>query len=374
MRKEQETAERTKRDEEERAQRAAEVDEKERARRDKEMQKKEKDSKPGRFSALFGRSGAAPNVAGPTTGAAAATAIGAGADDDVPAVHAAPGTTVHDQVTQATAESRTPGVQSSKEPETTGIADTLIDPSAAVRSNEEPTAVETQTPVNQDRTMIDREVEPASPNKSGVRSWMKTRFGRKSNAQEERDASQTQNEVDAGASKGKEVESDEMPRSDSMRDVAMAGRTTTNETEDMYGSNRAEISPERGAQEISHEARQRTPSISSISSDEPEKVAEPELRSFSLGTTEPSDSEQRGRAGFRNKLIKKIKPSKEKPDEKTAVPVASNTTDDEFEEARDTFPEETLERPPPLATLTGEGKKPLSPKGSREGSRFTEEL
>lgn len=416
LRKEQENAERIKRDEERRAQKAAEVEEKERVRREKDMQRTGKETKPGRFSALFGRSGGAATSGTAGAGAAsttstgveaAGTTVGAGAAstpapistqdgtteaastpapiltqvDTAETVHAPEGETIYEQVTVPTAESTKPVVvESLQEPTTTGLADTLVDPTATTRSAQEPSTVDKPTSLDENRTVIQRDAEPTSPAKSGVRSWMKTRFGRKSNAQEDRDVVHSRQGINDSSTKGNDVERDEMPRTDSMRDVAMAGRTTTNETEDMYSSSRAEVSPERPAGIASAATRDRSTSISSISSDEQhqriEGETEPESRSFSLGTTtEQSDSEPRGRTGFRNKLMKKIKPGKEVQDEKAVDPVASNS-EDEFEEARDTFQEESLAPPPALSTLTGEGgkSKPISPKGSREGSRFTEEL
>ena len=199
----------------------------------------------------------------------------------------------------------------------------------------------------------------------------------------------------------------EVPRTDSMRDVAMAGRTTPKESDDLYGAGKEvsaqksipnnttksaskEVSPQRSIPNKS--TRSRSTSISSLSSTEDGEGHKPRghfdlgtpegyTENTTAGTSEPTaaEAEERGRAGFTTRFMDMIMPGKEKTTDEPMTPVAtnkSNTTDDDFEESRDKFEEEKLAPPPSLARLTGEtsGTKTVSPRGSRERSKFTEEL
>lgn len=217
-----------------------------------------------------------------------------------------------------------------------------------------------------------------------------------------------EDDLDDDLPKDNAVERDqEVPRTDSMRDVAMAGRTTTKESDDLYGVGK-KASPERSiphnttgsaGKEVSPQrsipnntTRSRSTSISSLSSNDNEENHEPHghfdlgtpegyTEETTAGTTEPTaaEAEERGRAGFTTRFMNMIMPGKEKTNDEAITPVATNkstTTDDDFEESRDKFEEEKLAPPPSLARLTGEtsGTKTVSPRGSRERSRFTEEL
>ncbi|KAK5082659.1 Eisosome assembly protein [Lithohypha guttulata] len=347
--------------------------EKERARQEKEEKRRSKEPKSGLLSSFRGRGNAASGTTGGETAGADATAADAvpasnGLPNDLPrAEDTGEGETVHDQVTYPTAESSSPVITASQEAPTTSIAnkdEAEVAQPALSSSLEGPGTAE-------NRISTEQEADPTSPNRSGVRSWMKVKFGRRSDAQE----NTAPRPVLAQTDKDKTAKGAEVPRTDSMRDVAMAGRSSTSETQDMYGTG---VSPEPTAvNQSSHVTRERSPSISSLSSDSShDKNLGPD-NNFNLGTTS-NESETRGRSGFRNKLMKKIKPSKDKPKEegKAVTPVLSNTSDDEFEEARDTFDEETMAPPPPLSSSAGENSKEkvVTPKGSRDGSRFTEVL
>lgn len=355
--------------------RAETAAEKERVRLEKEEKRKSKESKPGRISTLLGRGGTAVAVGAAGTAGAAAVTV----SEAQPATHhdiAEPteqvpeGETFHDQVTSSPPGEVSPVVTNLEEP-----PHAVAEPSSEQKSMEDRRSIEKKNSTEQER-------EPGSPTKSRVKSWMKVRFGGKNDASKESETMPAVAEAKSEAENEKSAEEEaQVPRTDSMRDVAMAGRTTTTETEDMYGAAR-KVSPEPAT--TSHdtgnsEARARSPSISSLSSSYSEDNDVPKHKNFTLGTTEPpeKEDEQKEKPGLKQRLLKKIKPSKDKPKEDpSTAPAATNATDDEYEEARDQFEEETLLPPPPLSTVTGEGsgKKTLSPKGSREGSRFTEEL
>lgn len=359
--------------------------EKERARQAKEEKRKSSQHKPGLLSGFLHRSEkntTAPSMAveegEPTSSATRSTT------EDPAAGTAIEGATVHDQVTVKTDGTSTPVVATStepvvhtdlQEPTTTGIADTLVDPSSTRKSVD-------ARPSTDRQVLSDDEIDTAtSPRESRVKSWMKVKFTGRSEKQKEPTAAPVATTtLPAATSVSKEEDSEQVPRVDSMRDVAMAGKTSTNETQDLYGSGR-DVSPVRdqtvGTTAVGAGPR-RSSSISSLSSEDVAKETS-KPADFSLGTTQTaeSDGEQRGRTGLRDRLLNKIKSKKEPVKEQNTVqPVPSNTTDDEFEEARDQFEEEKLEPPPPLSSVTAEtsGGKTMSPKGSRDRSRFTEEL
>ena len=199
-------------------------------------------------------------------------------------------------------------------------------------------------------TSNERTVEPTSPTKgekgnSKVKSWFKTRFRTGSKTQKEIEGADGRKPgfIGGAALTGAGTDGTESPdlaKSDSMREVAMAGKTDG--TDDMYGSSEKDVSP---VQEPVR-GRSHSPSISSLSESDVDEAS-----------TQPS----RGRRGFKERLLNKSN-TKE-----------SNTKDDEFEEARDKFDEEKLTPPPKMATLAADStKSENSP--SRERSKFTEDL
>lgn len=207
--------------------------------------------------------------------------------------------------------------------------------------------------------------------------------------------------IDEGAAK-------DSSRPESMRDVAMAGRTS-HESDDLYGPPR-EVSPagSKGSQE--KVTRERSASISSLSSHysehnkngKPEEATIEEAKMVEIKpqtSQEPTETEAdgRGRSGFKARLLRKITPQKTVSKDDKAVTAATtnaatihdattvptnetNEGSEEFEEARDTFEEEKSSPPQASSTAAGENKedntvtKTVSPKTSREGSRFTEDL
>lgn len=340
--------------------------ERERARLEKEEKRQSKETKPGRLSTILGRSGGAAVGTG-----AAGTAAGALASTEEPTTtttvpvtseSAGEGQTFHDQVTSPT-PAAVATTTISQEPSGTIPSDTPTLPTSSEAGRK---SLENRSSLEEDNTM------GASPAKSSsrVKSWMKVRFRSKSNTQKENESMSAMPETTTEAPSTTKAMDEAGPRANSMRDVAMAGRTTTSETEDMYGADR-EVSPERGAANV--DATRRSSSISSMSSD----YSTPETKLATSTEQSGPATDNRGRQGFKQRLLKKVKPNKNKAKEENAVePVGTNTTEDEFEEARDTFEEQKLAPPPPLTSLPGEsnGMKAISPKGSRERSRFTEEL
>ena len=287
------------------------------------------------------------------------------------------------------------------------------------------------------------EETPVSPSKgeSRVKSWFKGRFRGKSQGAADFDELLTQSAVpdtpvpDTAAKKSTETDKD-ISRSDSMRDVAMAGRTTSQETEDMYGDATEQQSPVSPVSPIKEE--ENTPAAAAVSAPGPtvprQRSTSPSISSLSSSGDEikrrqqqssspppppppkaPADQpasethtleseESRGRAGFRQRLFQKVKPSgglggkltkhkdrHSEADEKAPQlppvdtepfsageeqtrgkpkPTESSNAAEMEEEARDTFAEEKLAPPPKLSEARVEG----SPRGSRERSRFTEDL
>ena len=199
-------------------------------------------------------------------------------------------------------------------------------------------------------------MSPASPEKgdSKVKSWLKSRFRRSTNAGS---AEEEKTFVGGAALTGAgmtERQSSEKARDDSMREVAMAGKT---EPEDMYGaSDREAVSPPDEKAESA--ALGADPSISSLSSSDEEQQQEQGGK----------DDSNRGRRGFRERFLKK-------PLGKTTTQEsASDNQDAEFEEARDTFDEGPSLAPPPKLTKVmsgGSGKPTSSPV---RDSRFSEEF
>ena len=328
-----------------------------------------------------------------------------------------------------------------------GNEDTAAAPVPAVKEAEEeegeeptatPTAVSPESVQKQDETVsptvdADEPTSPTSPTKrnSRMKSWIKSRFRSSSSAQVP--GATAEAEAPTVSEPVKESVDEDKARSDSMRDVAMAGRTTTNdeENEDMYGDGAAvePVSPVKDAAKDDDEpgpaVQDRSPSISSISSDEeaprtattaitptdPTSSHDPhfydevtsEGSQTKVSTDKPpsevteSDTESRGRKGFRSRFLNRVKSinkgkkkqvtiteeeptTHEAPIEQTATEDAPiektdtattepNEENDEFEEAKDTFEEEKLAPPPKLTTAaTG------SPRGSRDRSKFTEDL
>lgn len=441
--------ERTRRDEEKRVQReeASAIKEKrqteaavekEKARTERDEKRKSQGKKPGFFSGVLGRSASTAAPGTLAAGGAGATAAPSTGDK------VAPTTIDRDHVPQDTIEHRaaseqevetlaTPDAVQAESPriapqdeadrETVPAPASHVEPAAA--SNVEPAAVQTTAAM---------EEAPVSPSKreSRVKSFF-GRFRAKSPSAEDEDHDPFQQKAQpVGTPEAKRsteagpVGSSEIPRSDSMRDVALAGRTTrdSDETDDMYGDAAEQQPPDSpvspvketyhdratvpsAANEPTPAARDRSLSISSLSSSDGDRPAAATEATSPTATTDDG----RGRQGLRQRLLKKVKPSssgvgaqgksrlskdKERDSQpstfssstgKTAETEGDGPTSriasqgatgaskksqdtEEREEARDAFKEEVSLAPPPkLANARGE-----SPRGSREGSRFHEEL
>lgn len=357
----------------------------------------EKPERTGRLATLFSRGSSyrASTAAAPATTTVATTEPVAAEQEAVDASDRSGSdrgqvvegeTTFHDLATvtpDVSAETRGPILSDNPKVETV-----TVEPSTAERS----ASVE-------NRSSVDEEKEEAlSPSKSRsrVKSWMRVRFRSKSGSQKDSVVMPAVVEQDTEAKKEEGADADaptkDASRPESMRDVAMAGRAS-HESDDLYGPPREVSPPASKASKGSHQkvTRDRTGSISSLSSHYSEetkdrKSEEAVIEQAKVVAIKPqtsnepaeSDGDQRGRSGFKARLLKKITPNKSaNKDEKAMTPVTSNATNDEFEEARDTFEEEKSAPLSNAALEDNEGNdadKTVSPKASHERSRFKEEL
>lgn len=427
--------ERLRRDTEKRAQKEAAAAEKQRRRdvvaadRERERQEKEeqrardltetfgedneaaedKPEKPGRLASLFSRGSFRPSTAAAaTTTTAAAESTPAERDEDEDADESesdrgevAEGEpTFHDRATvtpDVSADTRSPVLSDEPKVET---------------ATAEPTTVEKVTSQENKNALAEDKEEPTSPSKtrSRVKSWMKVRFRSKSGAQ--KDSAAIPAVMDQSGDEPKEVKTEaengaetadtgttdadakveQTSRPESMRDVAMAGRNS-HESDDLYGPPRDVSPPGSKASKGSHQkvSRDRSGSISSLSSHYSEETKDRkseeaiieeakvvEIKPQTSNEPAESDGDQRGRSGFKARLLRKITPNKTATkDDKAMTPVTSNATNEEYEEARDTFEEG---KSAPLASSTGEnvgndgGEKATNPRTSHDKSRFTEDL
>lgn len=280
---------------------------------------------------------------------------------------------------------------------------------------------------------------PASPSSPGkgdkVRTWFKSRFQSGSKSEKDRPVISPPIPITT-ESKDHAVE-EKKSQDDSMRDVAMAGRATTNESEDMYGAPNTTQKDEGAVTPLEDSAtaapvgagatQERDPSpVSSISESnysrdvasktastthEDAGSARPLSIASSAGTAE---SAPRGRKGFRERILNKITQAKEpysgfgQPLPSTAAhtitaPTPLASTEEEAQESEPAKVENSVEQsgeandlvaegeggakddeelapPPKMSTLVGPGEggvttgKASSPRGSHERSRFTENL
>ena len=271
---------------------------------------------------------------------------------------------------------------------------------------------------------------PTSPGKSDskVRTWFKSRFRSGSyKKEEERPTISAPIPVTEDKPDVIEEEKEKVSQEDSMRDVAIAGRTSNAETDDMYGSTEAKQTPAHDTvtQEAEGETApaERDPSpVSSLSESnysKPEAAQDDSLRAGSVASS--TDHPPRGRKGFRERILSKITSGKEQnqsyaaapttapPDppsvayedtvavetkkDLTSEPTQTETTTgtEDNDEARDTFQEEKssptkIDTTGPTengeatgAAGTGVEKTAhdlatISPKSSHERSKFKEEL
>ena len=346
---------------------------KERERAAKEENRKSKDGKGSRFTGLLGAvgigAGAAAGV-GSTTSAAAATTgeamvVGAEPTSAVRDAAAEPPEETDDakpmdvhflttvpQPEEASAYSEpaqaidmhVPAEDVAKVEDTAESANETVD-------GEEPSG--TTAPTGEPITVVPYEETTAQATStpkgdSKVKTWLKSRFRTSSKAQKEMEDDGKKpgfigGAALTGAGAGETGGSPDRGKSESVKEVAMAGRTTTRDTDELYGASEKAVSPVHDAADTT---AGQSPSISSMSDSDEE------------GTNVP-----RGRRGFKERLLGKSA-TQEPREEKT----------DEFEEARDTFDEEKLTPPPKLSTLAESGTKSSNSPSSRERSKFKEEL
>ena len=334
---------------------------------EKEEQRKSKPTKVGALSGLLGRGAVGAVAAG-----GAATAVAEGASRPATAIETPKlvepeGDTVHDQVTTTQTNNEDPFMDSTDEPEAplAGEAET----SAPM----EPAATPTRTTA----AIIDEVDSPASPPKSDskVKSWFKTRFRSGSKTQKDDEASGFVGGAALTGTGVPEETAEDVTKSDSERNVALAGRSTTNESDDMYGGAEPTTAAV-AAPEAIPTARSRSPSISSLSSSDYDEPSREVVAEGSVASDPP-----RGRRGFKERFLNKIH-SKEPNSATTEKPATTQAgpgeEEDDIEEARDTFTEEKLAPPPKLPEgVADDGPGPalqVATPSSRERSKFTEEL
>lgn len=225
------------------------------------------------------------------------------------------------------------------------------------------------------------EDEHATSPKSGdskVKTWLKSHFRRSTNPSAEQDVDKS---FVGGATlvggppiaKSTTSTSEGKPGNDSMREVALAGKS---EPEDMYGASDDEevernVSPPRETLEM---ARQRSLSISSLSSSSKEHV-----NKDNQGEDSAPLEQERGRRGFRDRLMglgktnRKASTESSQGDARDDSSSNNDRQDDDFEEARDTFDEGPALAPPPKLPLVGASGSKGSGSPARD-SRFSEEF
>jgi len=348
--------------------------EKERLRAQKEAEKEEKrkakDTKGTGLAGIVGGGSAAGIIAG----GGAATAfegdeVRPATATSIPDIAEPEGETVHDKVTTTKTNEDDPFVDSKEELVANGD-DTTLTPAPAEQDI---------VPMRPTTATEDVEETPVSSPKSDskVKSWFK-RFRSGSKTQKDDEASGFVGRV-ALTGTGVPEETEEL-KSDSERNVALAGRSTTNESEDMYGSAEP-VTTAAAVPEAAPVARSRSPSVSSLSSSDYDEPSREAIHDGSVASDPP-----RGRRGFKERFLNKI--SAKEPTSTLAterpVPVTKVSSGeegpDEFEEAKDTFEEEKLAPPPKLTDVVaddgpGPAVKAVSPTpGSRDRSKFTEEL
>ena len=325
---------------------------KERERVAKEENRKSKDSKGSRFAGLFGTVGVgAAAAAGGASNAAATTAAdtAGGAATEALKVTSSPkptgdhSPTTVPQPEEAPAQSKPPQETDVPVPAqgTTVVEDTPAPAAETVDREEEPTGA--RAPTGEPITAVPYEdptpqTSPTPKGDSKVKSWIKSRFRTLSKAQKdmEEDNAGKPDFIDGATST--DVGAGETGGNDSDREVAMVGRSSTRETDDLYGSSEKAISPVNDAAD---RTEGRSPSISSMSSSDLDEEGKPNV--------------PRGRRGFKERFVDKTDNSKE---------------------AHDTSDEAKLTPPPKLSTLIEGGtlaKSSNSP-SSRERSKFKEDL
>lgn len=196
----------------------------------------------------------------------------------------------------------------------------------------------------------DTVVSPTSPSNvpSRVKSWFAGRFHRHSKAGKDGDDGEgTKSGTTGGATlTGDASATEDKTREESMRDVAMAGKSTTEHTSSHPRADRS-VSP---IQESQTRQAEDSGSISSQSASGEE-------------TSGKDDKPRRGRLGFKERLLGKTTTDKRAPDD--------DADTEEYEEARDVFEEEKLAPPPRLTVASVTGKPSGSPV---RDSKFSEDL
>ena len=456
--KEAEAAARNKVAEEKTKLRAEAAAEKERLRAEKEEKRKSEPKREGRFSNILGLStagevavGGGAAVLGAESAAATTTATSrpatgiddagedqlakadavdrdpASKDEDVPATNL-PGETE----SRPDAEEPAEGVEAKDEDEDEiedGVEENKFVSSMPGESGYEDAEEERPVTAQDETEPVESPTSPGSPASPGkgdskVRTWFKSRFRSSSSKKDDEKPFISVHDATTVDDKAGPIEEEKVSHDDSERDVALAGRISTAETDDMYGSSQAKAAEkDKEAPETAEDTAEpvaavaeRDPSpVSSLSESnysKPSGTQEEIVRPGSVASS--TDHPPRGRKGFRERILSKITSNKEsnpgygipyestKPAPMTTAESADNKDQPiaeevkangdpepkqdaaDVEEARDQFDEDGAAGAPKLNTFASGGdetahhatttEQALSPKGSREGSRFTEDL
>lgn len=325
-----------------------EATEKARLRQEKEEKRRsaEVGGQHSKFSLLHRKAAAPAASGGASTGTAADTTVGVtsavvpGATVVVherpdltsqPSTHeyVAPGEgiLIHEQVTKPIV---VPGESTSLVPdEPVEPTQVFQRPSTELESTARPSAE-----ISESGRSLDTGDESDTVNTSGktakpgkVKSWMKGRFRSKSNVaggEEMPIVPEGAEDAPVGATPivGSSSISKKAPSDGSMRDVAMAGRvsTGTKESEDLYGGGAMVVPPTTTANTAAATSRvARSPSISSVSSVE-DVHAKPAVSTSApitpgnaataatatRGSMDQSTDDERGRRGFKDRLLSKL--------------------------------------------------------------------
>ncbi|KIW17755.1 hypothetical protein PV08_04950 [Exophiala spinifera] len=326
---------------------------------------------------------------GGTAGAAAGGATAAAVEGTAHAAEAAAGTTVgptvepgeitgdtvHDQVTLDPAEAAHAVASTENEehaaPKPAGETGFSDDPGSKEEVRGHP-YTETQEPTSPG---IPSTLTSPSKRDSKVKSWFK-RFRSGSKSENETDKQPEDEEADPTATTGrttdpiKSIEEEEKAESDSVRDVALAGRQSEAETDDMYGGSARpaeRVSPlhdEPTSHQVVTSGVERERSISPMSgsselSEDPYVIAADVASSRysehggskrdsgmdQAGTFSDSEDEPRGRKGFRERFLKKVIPGRHKDEDKNKSVGESGVVQVESPIAEETIHDRTTYNP-----------------------------
>lgn len=291
------------------------------------------------------------------------------------------GDTVHEQVTMDQGEGAhaiesadTEAGVKAKPLEETTVGQPTTEAAADEEDEQEDTGTKDAVPSQpysalQDTTSPTSPTSPTTPSKrdSRLSSWFKKfKTGSKAEHDAEKPALTDAERINATTDTTQGIEEEDKPTSDSIRDVALAGRKSDVETDDLYGGSarpEGRVSPvqEGEGQTEAHDAvtdpaRPVSPVSESDAEEEPYVMAADVASSKyesehgggskrdsgidQFGALSDSDDEPRGRKGFRERFLKKVIPGRDKDKDKhkstttdsgvASAPIAEETTHDQI--------------------------------------------